>query len=104
LEYGNEYEYIREPFASVGQTVRIYKDARINQLPASVNTTSQSNLTELFGSTDIYLFDQLLKGVNADMSLLDGCGNGRILFTFCVMVFCRDGSMSEAVVEVKSWR
>src|ERR1051325_9445265 len=42
------------------------------------------NLREQFGSIDIYLFDQLLKGrITLPMSLLDaGCGNGRNLIYF----------------------
>jgi len=42
---------------------------------------SESNLQELFGNIDIYLFDQLLKGrVVAGMRVLDaGCGTGRNL-------------------------
>lgn len=43
--------------------------------------TSRLNLQDWFGSIDIYLFDQLLKGrVTRDMHLLDaGCGGGRNL-------------------------
>jgi SAM-dependent methyltransferase len=46
--------------------------------------SSLSDLQEMFGSIDIYLFDQLLKGRLAlGMSLLDaGCGNGRNLIYF----------------------
>lgn len=42
------------------------------------------DLREQFGSIDIYLFDQLLKGrITASMSLLDaGCGDGRNLVYF----------------------
>ena len=45
---------------------------------------TQTNLQEMFGSIDIYLFDQLLKGRLAHgMSLLDaGCGGGRNLIYF----------------------
>jgi SAM-dependent methyltransferase len=46
--------------------------------------TSRLNLNEWFGSIDIYLFDQLLKGrLVPGMRLLDaGCGNGRNLNYF----------------------
>ena len=46
--------------------------------------SSLSDLQEMFGSIDIYLFDQLLKGrLASGMSLLDaGCGNGRNLIYF----------------------
>lgn len=46
--------------------------------------TSQLDLKECFGSIDIYLFDQLLKGrITPDMRLLDaGCGSGRNLTYF----------------------
>jgi tellurite methyltransferase len=42
------------------------------------------NVREAFGDTDIYLFDQILKGrFNSDMSILDaGCGGGRNLVYF----------------------
>jgi ubiquinone/menaquinone biosynthesis C-methylase UbiE len=42
------------------------------------------NLREQFGSIDIYLFDQLLKGgITPSMSVLDaGCGDGRNLIYF----------------------
>jgi tellurite methyltransferase len=45
---------------------------------------SQDNLQELFGSIDIYLFDQLLKGrFVPGMRVLDaGCGTGRNLVYF----------------------
>jgi SAM-dependent methyltransferase len=50
--------------------------------------TSHLNLQEWFGSIDIYLFDQLLKGrLTPPMQLLDaGCGGGRNL-----IYFLRDG-------------
>lgn len=46
--------------------------------------SSEQNLQEWFGSIDIYLFDQLLKGrLTPDMNLLDaGCGGGRNLIYF----------------------
>ena len=46
--------------------------------------SSQTELQEQFGSIDIYLYDQLLKGrLTPGMSLLDaGCGNGRNLIYF----------------------
>src|SRR5882724_11541524 len=46
--------------------------------------TSPSALQEWFGSIDIYLFDQLLKGrISPDMNVLDaGCGGGRNLVYF----------------------
>ena len=45
---------------------------------------SEGNLQELFGSIDIYLFDQLLKGrFVPEMRVLDaGCGTGRNLVYF----------------------
>ena len=45
---------------------------------------NEGNLQELFGSIDIYLFDQLLKGrFVPGMRLLDaGCGTGRNLVYF----------------------
>lgn len=46
--------------------------------------TPQLNLQEWFGSIDIYLFDQLLKGrLTTQMKILDaGCGGGRNLIYF----------------------
>jgi SAM-dependent methyltransferase len=46
--------------------------------------TTELNLQEWFGSIDIYLFDQLLKGrLTTDMRVLDaGCGSGRNLVYF----------------------
>ena len=46
--------------------------------------TLQLNLEETFGSIDIYLFDQLLKGrFQPGMEILDaGCGSGRNLVYF----------------------
>ena len=45
---------------------------------------SERSLQELFGSIDIYLFDQLLKGrLVPGMRVLDaGCGSGRNLVYF----------------------
>lgn len=46
--------------------------------------TDPRTLQEVFGSIDIYLFDQILKGrLTPGMSILDaGCGNGRNLVYF----------------------
>ena len=48
------------------------------------NVMGEANLQELFGSIDIYLFDQLLKGrFVPGMRVLDaGCGTGRNLVYF----------------------
>ena len=45
---------------------------------------SKPTLQEQFGSIDIYLFDQLLKGnISPDMKILDaGCGFGRNIVYF----------------------
>jgi tellurite methyltransferase len=69
-------------------------------------TTSQINLQQQFGTIDIYLFDQLLKGrITSEMRVLDaGCGGGRNL-----IYFFRSGSntsgidqSSEAIAQVRS--
>lgn len=66
---------------------------------------SEDNLQELFGSIDIYLFDQLLKGrLISGMRVLDaGCGSGRNLVYFLrngYEVFGVDQS-EEAILEVR---
>ena len=68
--------------------------------------STQSDLQEMFGSIDIYLFDQLLKGRLAPgMSLLDaGCGTGRNLIYFMrkgYEVFGVDHS-SEAITQIRA--
>jgi SAM-dependent methyltransferase len=67
--------------------------------------TLSLNLEETFGSIDIYLFDQLLKGrVHSEMVILDaGCGSGRNLVYFFrsgFNVFGIDQS-SEAIAETR---
>ncbi len=66
---------------------------------------SHLNLQEHFGSIDIYLFDQLLKGrITPQMQILDaGCGGGRNLIYFLrsgYSVFGIDES-TEAISEVR---
>ena len=65
----------------------------------------QSNLQELFGSIDIYLFDQLLKGrLTPDMTLLDaGCGGGRNLIYFLRTGFSVSGvdQSAEAIDQIR---
>jgi len=68
--------------------------------------SSQLNLQQQFGSIDIYLFDQLLKGrLTAGMSILDaGCGGGRNLVYFMrngFEVFGVDRS-SEAINHIRT--
>jgi len=68
--------------------------------------SSQLNLQQQFGSIDIYLFDQLLKGrLTAGMSILDaGCGGGRNLVYFMrngFKVFGVDSS-SEAINHIRT--
>ena len=68
--------------------------------------SSFSHLQEMFGSIDIYLFDQLLKGRLAPgMSLLDaGCGNGRNLIYFMqngYSVYGVDHS-SDAITQIRA--
>ena len=67
--------------------------------------TSSLNLQEWFGSIDIYLFDQLLKGrFVPGMRVLDaGCGSGRNLVYFLRSgydVFGVDGS-TEAISQTR---
>jgi SAM-dependent methyltransferase len=68
--------------------------------------TSQINLQEWFGSIDIYLFDQLLKGrFIPPMHVLDaGCGGGRNLIYFLRSGYnvCGVDQSSEAIAEVRS--
>jgi tellurite methyltransferase len=66
---------------------------------------SEGNLQELFGSIDIYLFDQLLKGrFVSGMRVLDaGCGTGRNLVYFLregYEVFAVDQS-AQAISQVR---
>jgi tellurite methyltransferase len=64
------------------------------------------NLPEWFGSIDIYLFDQLLKGrLTSDMRLLDaGCGGGRNLVYFLRSGFSVSGvdQSAQAVAQIRS--
>jgi len=68
--------------------------------------SAQSNLQELFGSIDIYLFDQLLKGrLTPDMTLLDaGCGGGRNLIYFLRTGFPVSGvdQSAEAINQIRA--
>ncbi len=68
--------------------------------------TSRSNIQEQFGSIDIYLFDQLLKGrITSEMRVLDaGCGGGRNLIYFFRSGFNVSGvdQSSEAIAEIRS--
>src|SRR5258705_3195912 len=68
--------------------------------------TAQSNLQEMFGSIDIYLFDQLLKGrLTSSMRLLDaGCGSGRNLIYFLRNGFDVSGvdESAEAIEQIQS--
>ncbi len=68
--------------------------------------TSPSDLQEQFGSIDIYLFDQLLKGrLTPEMRVLDaGCGGGRNLVYFFRSGFDVSGvdQSSEAVAQIRS--
>jgi tellurite methyltransferase len=67
---------------------------------------SLQNLQEWFGSIDIYLFDQLLKGrLTTDMRLLDaGCGNGRNLIYFFRSGFNVHGvdQSAESIAQIRS--
>lgn len=67
---------------------------------------SQIDLQKQFGSIDIYLFDQLLKGrVTSEMSVLDaGCGGGRNLIYFFRSGFNTSGvdRSSEAIAQIQS--
>jgi tellurite methyltransferase len=68
--------------------------------------TSRSDLQEQFGSIDIYLFDQLLKGrITSEMRVLDaGCGAGRNLIYFFRSGFnvCGVDQSSEAIAQIRS--
>jgi len=68
--------------------------------------TSRSDLQEQFGSIDIYLFDQLLKGrITPEMRVLDaGCGGGRNLIYFFRSGFNTSSvdQSSEAIAEIRS--
>ena len=72
----------------------------------SIGMTQNTNLQELFGQIDIYLFDQLLKGRFApQMRLLDaGCGGGRNLIYFLREGYdvCGVDQSSEAVAHVRA--
>ncbi len=67
---------------------------------------SQVNLQEWFGSIDIYLFDQLLKGrFTPQMQVLDaGCGGGRNLIPFLRGGYsvCGVDQSREAIAQVRS--
>lgn len=68
--------------------------------------TSPRELQEQFGSIDIYLFDQLLKGrITSEMHVLDaGCGGGRNLIYFFRSGFDVSGvdQSSEAIAQIRS--
>ncbi|HVS81363.1 MAG TPA: class I SAM-dependent methyltransferase [Pyrinomonadaceae bacterium] len=68
--------------------------------------TSRLDIQEQFGSIDIYLFDQLLKGrLTPDMRVLDaGCGGGRNLIYFFRSGFNVSGvdQSSEAIAQIRS--
>ena len=68
--------------------------------------TSRSDIQKQFGSIDIYLFDQLLKGrITSEMSMLDaGCGGGRNLVYFFRSGFDVSGvdQSSEAIAQIQS--
>ncbi|MCA1630206.1 MAG: class I SAM-dependent methyltransferase [Acidobacteria bacterium] len=68
--------------------------------------TPRTNLQELFGGIDIYLFDQLLKGrLDPRMRLLDaGCGGGRNLVYFLREGYdvCAVDQSAEAVARVRA--
>ena len=67
---------------------------------------SAQDLQEQFGSVDIYLFDQLLKGrITSEMRVLDaGCGGGRNLIYFFRSGFdvCGVDQSSEAIAQIRS--
>ena len=67
---------------------------------------SSQDLQKQFGSIDIYLFDQLLKGrITSEMSVLDaGCGGGRNLIYFFSSGFSVSGvdQSSEAIAQIQS--
>ena len=64
------------------------------------------NLQEWFGSIDIYLFDQLLKGrFTPEMQILDaGCGGGRNLTYFLRSGYniCGVDQSTEAIAQIRS--
>ena len=68
--------------------------------------TSSQDLQKQFGSIDIYLFDQLLKGrITSEMRVLDaGCGGGRNLIYFFRSGFNTSGvdQSSEAIAQIRS--
>jgi tellurite methyltransferase len=68
--------------------------------------TATQVLLEQFGSIDIYLFDQLLKGrLTPEMRVLDaGCGGGRNLVYFFRSGFNVSGvdQSSEAIAQIRS--
>jgi tellurite methyltransferase len=68
--------------------------------------TSPQHLHEQFGSIDVYLFDQLLKGrLTPEMRVLDaGCGGGRNLVYFFRNGFnvCGVDQSSEAIAQIQS--
>src|SRR5438128_6387081 len=68
--------------------------------------TSQLNLHDWFGSIDIYLFDQLLKGrITPQMKLLDaGCGGGRNLIYFLKSGFdiCGVDQSAESIGQLRA--
>ncbi len=68
--------------------------------------TSRSDLQKQFGSIDIYLFDQLLKGrITSEMRVLDaGCGGGRNLIYFFCSGFDTSGvdQSPEAIAQIRS--
>jgi len=68
--------------------------------------TPSLNLQDWFGSIDIYLFDQLLKGrITPQMRLLDaGCGSGRNLVYFLRSGFDVSGvdQSAEAIAQIRA--
>ncbi|HSP62135.1 MAG TPA: class I SAM-dependent methyltransferase [Pyrinomonadaceae bacterium] len=68
--------------------------------------TSSRDLQKQFGSIDIYLFDQLLKGrITSEMRVLDaGCGGGRNLIYFFRSGFNVSGvdQSTEAIAQIQS--
>jgi tellurite methyltransferase len=68
--------------------------------------TSAQDLQEQFGSIDIYLFDQLLKGrLTPEMRVLDaGCGSGRNLVYFFRSGFDVSGvdQSRDAIAQIRS--
>src|SRR6266850_1531582 len=68
--------------------------------------TSSQDLQKQFGSIDIYLFDQLLKGrIVSEMRVLDaGCGGGRNLIYFFRSKFNTSGvdQSAEAIAQIQS--